>query len=156
MSPPKRRIAGLCMKMQARPSAPERLARVVWLKPRETHRANPLGLPGLLAGCLLHADLGAISSDASAVAEREGSAWRGDGQKIAHFLFCFGCHLNRWPQNVRTNKHYSRQAGSQSTPLRSMCSAVLHVHQRGVLPHAAASRAQRFLWSRTPSATRRT
>ena len=77
---------------------------------RERQRANPLGLHGthsLLAGCLLHADLGAIPSDASAVGRTRGQRLAQGGQKIPHLLFCFGCHLNRWPHDVRTNNQYS-------------------------------------------------
>ena len=87
---------------------------VVWLKPRETQRANTLGLHGthsLLAGCLLHADLGAIPSDASAVGRTRGQRLAQGGQKIPHLLFCFGCHLNRWPHDVRTNNQYSWPGG---------------------------------------------
>ena len=105
---------------------------VVWHKPRETHRANPLGLhgtTGLLARCFL----GAISSDASAVGRTRGQrlAQRWAENPPLPFL------LRLPPESLATmlapTTGTHGLAGSQSTPSRSMCSAVLH------------SRAERFL-----------
>ena len=79
-------------------------------------------------------------------AEREGSAWRRDGQKMPHFLFYFGCHLNRCPNDVRTNNRYSRPGGLMEYSFKKYVFGGFARHTNGgVLPHAAATRAQRFL-----------
>ena len=76
--------------------------------------AQPLGLhgtSGLLAGCLLHADLVAIPSDASAVDRTRGQRLAQRWAENPALLFCFGCHLNLFPNDVRTNNWYSRPGG---------------------------------------------
>ena len=115
MSSPTWKIPRLCMYMRARTSAPERLACVSFGSSREKHSA-PIPLVSV-ASWVCSQD--ACSTQTSVLsplmqvrwAEREGSAWRRDGQKIPHLLFCFGCHLNRWPHDVRTNNRYSRPGG---------------------------------------------
>ena len=103
------------MYMRARTSAPERLACVSFGSSREKHSA-PIPLVSMAPPVCSQDACSTQTSVLSPLmqvrwAEREGSAWRRDGQKIPHFLFCFGCHLNRWPHDVRTNNRYSRPGG---------------------------------------------
>ena len=133
MSSPKRNSLG-CERERLRPNG-------LLVSSRSLH-----GTPGLLARCLLHAYLGATSSDASAVG-------RTRGQRLAQ----------RWAENpalpsllrlppeslaarcthqqpVLTAKRAHR-ALLQEVCVRRFCTYT----NGGVLPHAAATRAQRFV-----------
>ena len=133
---------------------------VVWLMPRETQRANPLGLhgtTGLLAGCLLHADLGAIPLMQVRWAEREGSAWRRvRAENPATSFSASGATwiVGRTMFAPTTGAH--GQAGSESTPSRSLCSAVFARTPTGVFCLTQPPLEPKDSLEPTPSATRRT
>ena len=147
------------MYMRARKSAPERLVCRLAQAERERDSAP---IP-LASTALTVCSQDACSTQTSVLsplmqvrwAEREGSAWRRVGRKSRTSFSASAATwiVGRTMFAPTTSTH--GQAGSQNTPARSVCAAVLHVHQRGCSASRSRHQSPKIPWIRTPSDTRR-